>query len=298
MSKETGPQYRFDDSFKAAARLHQSTWRAKVLGVECGEFGNRLTEADGRALLNYYHGMGVREALSGRYPDFSAKRDCDLLRSEHIPFNMLSPLSSRPTLMQQVLKQAFGIHLSEAGRLDIEWAPSPAAEYLGDQTSFDVYIEGTSQAGQRTGVGIEVKYTERGYRIGTSEAQRVRDPHSTYWTLTRESGVFENAGAAELATDELRQIWRNHLLGLSMMRHGDIERFVSITLYPAGNVHFTHAISHYRSLLLPSGRDGVRCCTFEHYIDSLTGDSEVEAWKKYLEERYVVKVAVGRAGQQ
>lgn len=98
MTKEIGSQYGRDDSFKAAARLHQSTYRARVLDVDCEDYGNRLTDADGRALLNYYDGLGIREALRQRYPQYSKERDADLLRSEHIPFNMLAPLADRPDL--------------------------------------------------------------------------------------------------------------------------------------------------------------------------------------------------------
>jgi len=58
-----GPQYEPDDHFKAAARLHQSAYRVKVLKVGFDEYGNRLTESASRALLNYYDGLGVREAL-------------------------------------------------------------------------------------------------------------------------------------------------------------------------------------------------------------------------------------------
>ena len=67
-----GPQYEHDDHFKAAARLHQSPYRAKVLKVDFDKYGNRLTEWASRALLNYYDGLGVREALRQRYRRRSA----------------------------------------------------------------------------------------------------------------------------------------------------------------------------------------------------------------------------------
>src|SRR5450759_2537162 len=111
MTKDIGPQYELDDSFKAAARLHQSNYRATVLKVDYLEYGNRLTDLDGRALLNYYDGLTVRDTLRRRYPGYSKKRDADLLRSEHIPFNMLSPLADRPDLTRIVLKEAFDLEL-------------------------------------------------------------------------------------------------------------------------------------------------------------------------------------------
>jgi len=263
-----GSQYDSDDPFKKAARLHQSRYRASVLKVDCCEYGNRLTETEGRALLNYYPALGVREALRARYPDYSSARDADMLRSEHIPFNLLAPLANRPELLRNVFQTLCGIDFVGRCDMKMEWAPSPAQAHLGDMTSFDVYIQGRDSSGDLVGVGIEVKYTERGYRMGTLEASRVADPTSTYWRTTRDSGLFLNGDRSLLAGDDLRQIWRNHLLGLSMVLQGGIAKFVSLTLYPAGNQHFAHALSGYAEHLTPSGRGTLFGRTFEHYISN------------------------------
>jgi hypothetical protein len=217
--REIGPQYDPDDNFKSSARFHQSAYRASVLNVGFDEYGNRLTESAGRALLNYYDGLGVREALRRRFPSYSKKRDADMLRSEHIPFNLLAPLSERPDLTEHLLNEMLGTPLRRPFRVQLEWAPEPAKLYLGDKTSFDTYIEAHDLAGRVVGVGIEVKYTERGYPLGATEAVRVADAESSYWSLTRDSGVFADSGSKLLATDDLRQIWRNHLLGLAMKAH-------------------------------------------------------------------------------
>lgn len=280
---ENGPQYSLDDSFKAAARLHQSKYRAQVLGVDCSEYGNRLCDKAARALLNYYEGLGVRDAVK----TYSKKRDADMLRSEHIPFNMLAPLAHRPTLLQSVLQQGLGIWLEPPFDLRIEWAPSPAKAYLGDLTSFDTYIEGTGAQGARVGVGIEVKYTERAYRIGVSEAERVRNQDSSYWTMTRNSDVFLPDLREQLGNDDLRQIWRNHLLGLAMVDRGAIQSFYSVTLHPAGNQHMADAVTAYRERLCLHARERVRGWTFEEYVSGLHGDDSIEAWKQYLARRYL-----------
>ncbi len=211
-----------------------------------------------------------------------------MLRSEHIPFNMLAPLADRPGLAQMVIQDAFGLELPSPFTMKLEWAPEPKYKYLDDMTSFDMYLQGTEADGELVGIGIEVKYTEHGYGMGTSEAKRVLDPHSTYWVTTRESGLFLGDGSDDLADDDLRQIWRNHLLGLSMVRRNDIARFVSVTLYPSGNEHFTHALARYRSHLEASAKSSVLGCTFERYIDCIHGDHEIEEWKQYLMERYLV----------
>jgi len=289
MTREIGPQYDLDDPFKAAARLHQSNYRAKVLDVDYSDYGNRLTDDDGRALLNYYDGLGVREALRRRYPQYSKRRDADLLRSEHIPFNMLAPLSGRPDLAQTITKNAFGQKLHGPFELRIEWAPEPKHNYLDDMTSCDAYLQGFGDDGELVGIGVEVKYTERGYRIGRSEAERVRDPSSSYWIVTHEAGVFMERELDDLTKDDLRQIWRNHLLGLAMVGRGDIARFVSVTLYPSGNTHFTHVLEKYQGYLKDSAQSSVCGCTFERFIECISGDYQIEKWKQFLKERYLIE---------
>jgi len=78
------------------------------------------------------------------------------------------------------------------------------------------------------------------------------------------------------------------VLGLAMVRRKDIARFVSVTLYPAGNTHFTRALAQYQSHLKDDARQSVRGCTFERFIDCLRGDPEIEAWKQFLIVRYLV----------
>ena len=284
-----GPQYEPDDQFKAAARLHQSAYRANVLKVGFDQYGNRLTESAGRALLNYYDGLGVRDALRRRYPTYSRSRDADMLRSEHIPFNLFAPLIDRPDLANSLLYRILGVELLPPYQIELEWAPKPAEKYLGDRTSFDTYIKGADDQGRVVGVGIEVKYTEQGYRLGPSEALRIENPESTYWTTTRESGIFTDTGCKLLATDDLRQIWRNHLLGLKMRAVGDLDRFISVTIFPSGNEHMSHALSRYQRLLTNEGKSDLQSCTFERYIGFLDGDAVIEEWKSFLQDRYLVK---------
>ena len=287
-----GPQYEPDDQFKAAARLHQSAYRANVLKVGFDQYGNRLTESAGRALLNYFDGLGVRDALRQRYPTYSRSRDSDMLRSEHIPFNLFAPLINRPDLANGLLYRILGVELFPPYQIELEWTPKPAEKYLGDRTSFDTYIKGTDDHGRVVGVGIEVKYTERGYRLGSSEALRVENPDSTYWTTTRESGIFTDTGCKLLAKDDLRQIWRNHLLGLKMRAVGDLDRFISVTIFPSGNEHMSDALSRYQDLLTNEGKSDLQSCTFERYIGFLEGDSAIEEWKSFLQDRYLVKGSV------
>ncbi len=284
---DIGEQYPLDESFKAAARLHQSQYRANVLQVECNEYGNRLTEPDAKAHLNYYEGLNVRRALKIRYPNDSISRDGDMLRSEHIPFNMLAPLLTNQTLAKHIIKTAFWLESEAPYVIEIEFAPKPKQNYLDDATSFDTFISFTDRLGKKIGLGIEVKYTEKGYPYGKTEKQNVENKKSPYWQVTRQSSAFLDDNNTELQKDAYRQIWRNHLIGLSMCQRKEIDDFYSIILYPSGNQHFNKAIPEYQSFLIEPQK--VFGCTYEKYIQAIEGNEEIMKWKRYLTDRYIVR---------
>ncbi len=285
---DIGNQYAPDDQFKAVARLHQSKYRAEVLGVDFNEYGNRLCDDDAEALLNYYDQLNCRAMLRAHYPNYAKRRDADMLRSEHIPFNLLAPLDIDKESAVKILERAFGIECAEIHCVKMEYAPAPKGNYLNDGTAFDTYIEVVTAGGKRCGIGIEVKYTEQAYTIGKSEKLNVEDHNSLYWQTARASGCFINPDDPIFGSDALRQIWRNHLLGLSMIHREDIDEFYSITLFPNGNTHFHKELPRYRAMLTDKERDHVFGCTFEKFIASIDGSSDFLAWKEWLEHRYVV----------
>ena len=286
---DIGEQYIKDDPFRAAARLHQSKYRANVLGVDWHIKGNRLKENDARKLLIYYDGLNVRESLRKRYPNFSLHRDGDLLRSEHIPFNMFAPLLTNRVLAQQIIVSAFAIESHPPYQIRFEYAPERRI-HLNDATAFDTYISFRVNNSRNVAIGVEVKYTEGSYAIGRTEKQRVDDRNSSYWRVTWESGAFADPDNKALGSDDLRQIWRNHLLGLSMCLNGELDNFYSITLYPAGNHHFKDSIYKYQTLLKEEMRRKVYGCTYEQFIAAINGGDSILAWKQYLSERYLVNL--------
>ena len=288
MPYDIGPQYPKDDPFKARARLHQSHYRAKILKVNYDKYGSRLTEEDGRNLLNYYDGLNVRKILKKRYPKYSKNRDANLLRSEHIPFNLLAPLDADHKLAIFVLDKAFQFQAEKIIRIEFEFAPKPKGQYLDDATSFDVYFEFINRNNKKSGLGIEVKYSEQEYPLQGREKENVEDMDSRYWKLTLTSDTFINPSDCILGSDGLRQVWRNHLLGLAMVEKGAIQEFTSITLFPEGNEHFHEVLPIYQSLLKPENTHQVRGCTYEEFINAIDGGKEILNWKQYLLDRYIV----------
>ena len=194
MKYEPGRQYSRDDEFKKRARTHQSEYRANILKVDYENYGNRLKDEEAQKDLIYYDGLNCRAVLRKRFPRYSKKRDADMLRSEHMPFNLLAPLETDTEAPKGIILDSFGIECAKIEDIKYEHAPPPKDKYLNDMTAFDVYISCKSPSGTLGGIGIEVKYTEREYKIGKSEKDRVNDPDSTYWRTTRASGAFVDPG--------------------------------------------------------------------------------------------------------
>ena len=253
------------------------------------DYGNRLTDSDAEALLNYYSKLNSRDVLRQRYPNYSRKRDADLLRSEHIPFNLLAPLNTDRETAVKIISEVWNISCVEIQAIEIEYAPSPKDNDLNDGTAFDTYLKIMLANGNTCGIGIEVKYTEQAYPIGKTESVNVHDHNSLYWRTARASGVFKNSDDRAFGSDEFRQIWRNHLLGLRMIQAGDVDEFYSITLFPNGNSHFNHVIPEYISRLQDEAKPYLIGCTFEKFISAIQGTVEFEEWKQWLDQRYIIK---------
>ena len=233
------------------------------------------------------------------------------LRSEHIPWNIFYPMSMTDEskehakmIFNEIIRKASASKplIDKITNIKIEYAPTDRDNYLGDGTSFDTYIEYIAEDGQMGGIGIEVKYTEEGYRPGDKEKKESILEHKKhlYWKVMKESNYFTpeadngNDGAdwSPLVKNDLRQIWRNHLLGASMVQKGDITNFLSMHLYPSGNTHFhgeNGACAKYMRYLSADGKETWIAVTFEELfqlIRNTFNDKEHQDWVNYLESRY------------
>lgn len=282
-------QYYKDDAFKKEARLHQTLYRKNVLKVGYKDYGNRLLDKD--AELNYYPKLEVLKDLRYRYPNYSKKRDADMLRSEHIPFNVFSPLKLNFELAKNTFNELLGNIISEITDIKIENAPKPKDKYLNDGTSFDTIIEFKHIDSSRGALGIEVKYTEQSYTIGDIEKNTIENPNSLYYSVTKKSDLYLENSISDLIKDDFRQIWRNHILGESIKQNNELEHFISITLYPAGNTHFNKIIPEYLKLLKPDKQQLFKAITYEELFDAYTklnNTTEFSEWIEFLKKRYIV----------
>ena len=293
--------------FKRKAREHQVKFREEILCVEYNKYPNVLNFADARKGLVFYEGFReeILAELKKPIPKTSSAPSgqmlTNLLRSEHIPYNIFFPmnkdLSGCKDLFNHILGKEEILRIKD---IKIEHHPEPIEDYLSDHTALDVYISYIDTNNKECGIGIEVKYTEKEYALkeGTSEYAHVKDEQGNtrlfgpYLNATIDSKYFKDEVTHDiLVANKFRQIWRNHILGASMVLRGDIEKFTSITVYPEANVHFHNdAMPDYYELLTETGKNTFIPLTYEELFSLMDKYLNIEngkEWNLYLRQRYL-----------
>jgi hypothetical protein len=284
--------------FKERARRHQIKFREDVLKVGYNGYETILKDEDAQDGLIFFDGFKINEYAQGRYPHFRLKQACfaNMLRSEHIPFNFFVPLSKNLEYARAVLNRFMGGVINIITEIIIEHAPDPDKALM-DKTSFDVFIAYKHASGRLGIIGIEVKYTERAYKLikDSKEDKDINNHESRYNVLTGKIGLYRKEILHELKRDEYRQVWRNQLLGESMTQknhpESKYEYFTSIILYPEGNDHFRNLVPAYKKLLNPGNESSFMGITYEEFIKTardLSEDPDYLRWLQYLDDRYVV----------
>ena len=293
--------------FKRKAREHQVKFREEILCVEYNKYPNVLNFSDARKGLVFYEGFReeILAELKKPVPKTSSAPSgqmlTNLLRSEHIPYNIFFPMIHDLNGCKKLFNLIIGEErISIVLEIIIEHHPEPIEKYLSDHTAFDVYISYLDTENNLCGIGIEVKYTEKEYPLkeGTNEYAHVKDEHGNtrlfgpYFNATNNSRYFKEEVTHDiLVTNKFRQIWRNHILGASMVQRGDIEQFTSITIYPEANIHFHNdAMPEYYELLSETGKDTFIPLTYEELFNLMDKFLNVEngkEWNMYLKQRYL-----------
>ena len=298
---KTAKPYSEDNVFKAHARRRQSDFREKVLHVDFddsnprAQYGNLLPKEEATQGLIFYKGYRdhIMKVAEDRYGKINGTiRYSNLLRSEHIPLNIFAPMEKSIEKAVELFNDIIlggiarieGIHIEHPRKYNPD-------KYLKDKTSFDTFISYKTTTGLRGGIGIEVKYTEEGYKIGVEEKKHMADSDHPYTTVTKACGYFLDPKPENFKSDHLRQIWRNHILGASMVQAGELDVFHCIHLYPKRNAHFDEfAIPRYIEHLTEKGKKSFIGLTYENLFllmgKYFTPPQETD-WIEYLKQRYL-----------
>jgi len=222
-------------------------------------------------------------------PDCALVRD--MLRSQHIPFNLVMPLAGNAKaalFFEKILK----LPVERVVTITVEFAPPAARKLLGDNTCFDAYAELEIKNKGVFAVGIEVKYTEGPYRWGHTEYKRMHAQESAYLAVTTQSELYLTGALERLRTKKQKQMWRNQLLGECILS-ADIETkdYRYILLYPGQSEYSFNLGSDYAKLLNDDKSERFAMISYEEWLDaaeqSIEKASDVD-WVSYARERYLL----------
>jgi hypothetical protein len=292
--------------FKKDAKKHQIEFRKKYISKESNTHETWLTDDDAKKGKNFYHGFSIFDTMKNRSPKFYPSLYSDMLRSEHIPYNLFIPFRQDLVFCKNVFNKLLGNCIkaideqtflggADTTNIKIEFAPKPNTKYLGDRTSFDAYIEYTHKDNTKGIIGIEVKYTEREYKLkkGSTEEKTVRDQKSAYYKISEASKIYKPGALNVLPTDNFRQIWRNQMLAEKIkIEHKDrIFHSTSMTFFPSNNKHFVDTSKEYLAKLIEPSNKFV-AVTYENFIAACMKccppNKEFENWIDYLSKRYLI----------
>ena len=287
-------EYKPDDKFKRWARALQFAYREDVL-CDFNEYRTPqvlLSEENAKRGLIFYDGF--RDLILSKVGNVATQLTANMLRSEHIPYNLFTPLETMPEIAVDLFSKMIGVPIKQIKSIEIEYAGiGDKSMYLNDRTSFDAFVSYITPDERKGGIGIEVKYTENEYPLGEKEGKDIAGDNHLYKDMTAESGYFRSGLDISmfLTAHHLRQIWRNHILGYSMKHKGDVDIIHHVHIYPAHNEHFhNYALPEYRALLTGNGNESFKTITYENYFDMLNDyrdNEQVSDWVKYLRKRYL-----------
>jgi hypothetical protein len=281
--------------FKRSLRSHQARWRV-ARGLQEGEHppgqanGSVLSWAEGEAFANFLspaiirsveHRLAAEQREKGQQFD-PVRLKTHLLSSMPMCFNLFGELHGNPERITTVGQKLWG--LEQPGlEVRFEWSPGRGdPDYSGDGTAFDVALLFGDADEQQTVIGIETKYHEHAVAEATPKAT-TRLPR--YREIAERSGAFAEDWEDRILGTPLQQIWRDHLLLLSLLQHPSRRWGAGkyVLVYPAGNAAFDRLGQQYREVLADESTFDI--ATIESLLDA-HALHEPETERKFR-ERYV-----------
>lgn len=287
-------------AFKREARYRQHLWAKSQgitqfgthantpAGVAAGgperiPNGTKLTDTDAESGANFLSPKiwdVVQKRIAEPQPLQTLDPDRlrrDLLSSMPMAFNLFGEATANPEA-RLALAQLFAPDVTlDPAHVDIvfEWSPQRRSPmYTRDRTAFDVAIR--IGDGPQTVVGIETKYHE------DAKLDREASPEQQDFLIgiAESSGAFKPGWQDKVLATPLRQVWRDHLLALSMRNHPNLWTSATryVLIYPAGNCSYATVADEYQAVLASSG--SFRALTLEQVVDSAF------AHDKHLAERF------------
>lgn len=299
-----------DNKYKAFYRYLQSLWREshnipvkKNEGQDDKEvYGNYISDPEANFMTE-----GIRYLVNFELSPEN-KRDrlieetrlrSNLLSSQPLCFNIFGELRLNPHKSLQFFNLLYDNHFKSIDRIEFEYNPSRRDSRLtGDRSAFDVFVEYTSTDGKKGFMGIEVKYSET-LNEGAKSVNNILNKQFCDEQRTRRDryrelseGLFIEDDFTSLEKLPLFQIWRDHLLAISMCKAfpEKYDEGLFIFLSPYSNLNCRKGVKKYIGLFKErksEGLDSHFCHAWlEEYIDTLDIVFDAE-WTKDMKRRYL-----------
>jgi hypothetical protein len=297
---EHSAYYKDDTDFWAYARLIQSKWRERKeypigkseKGTTYGSYieiqyakdngSNFLTKKIWETAKKELEKVKITNALFQEYRFL-----CNLLTSQTMCFNLFAEFIGRENMLLGIFNELKPNMMDKIINIQFEYSPGRGdKKYLGDHTAFDVFIE-YEKDHKKSFWGIEAKYVEKLGEESIKTAEDNYKRHIQYKDLTENCGLFKSGVIDEIRKPPYSQIWRDHLLSISL-KYGEGKKYNNgyfVYLYPYNNFECRSGIKNYMKYLKKP-----ESSIFEIYVEDLIKvmyKNINEEWVKELFERYI-----------
>jgi len=275
--------YNDKTEFASKARLLQSIWRVEK-GYDFEKYGNYLkldfAKKTGANFLTKRIFEIVKFEIENKHIEGKVIKEPriwnNLLSSQPLAFNLFGELKHDLELATKIFQNIYpNRDINSIITIDFEYSPGRNnIKYTGDRSAFDVFIVYTNELNQKCFFSIEVKYSEN----LNDEPSNHRE---SYEVISEKSNIFNLSEIPKLKEKPIQQIWRDHLLSLSLfVTNSDYSLGDFIYLYPTGNTECKSATSLYQSTFNNS---------VENYFKPLTMEKLVESIKTFCQDEWVIE---------
>ena len=300
--------------FASNARLLQSIWRHENnIPHRMDYFGNFIEGDYAYKDQHNFHTAKVKnivaeelrlnKARTGKEKKvIRAKRlHENLLSSQPLAFNLFAELiEDNFETVTNVFQKILPNTIKKITAIEFEISPGRSdLKYTGDKSAFDVFIKYQGLIGNGF-IGIEIKYAETLKDIPASFKTRYKE-------VAELSGKFTSEGIDALCTMPVskEQIWRDHLLSLSMLPpiNNDYAEGTFIYLFPKYNEQCVNALMAYSEYVKPLSdhshgngvnvwkeklsKSGLFVLELEDFLININEVANTPEWSKTIFNRYL-----------
>lgn len=292
-NKELRKKYETDyndrTDFASKARLLQSIWRTEK-GYAFDKYGNFLqlnfAKQTGANFLTKKIFEIVTQEVQNKHIDRKVIKEPriwnNLLSSQPLAFNVFGELKFDLKLATSTFKALFPDRkIKNVTTIEFEYSPGRRSlKYTGDSSAFDVFVVYENELGEHCFFGIEVKYAENLLDEPATHKE-------TYEEISIQSEIFEMNMLDKLKEKPIQQIWRDHLLVLSMfIKNKDYKIGDFIYLYPSGNENCKLGIEQYSRTFINGKENHFKPLTLEELVATIKSFCPA-SWIDEFSNRYL-----------